>query len=105
MLRLGRHSKQAGDEGGLILDVALPHPSDLSLPDHVHDLVPLQRSPGRFKGKEAQPWFDHPFEKAVVLLDQVSSLLHSHFSSHLIISIVISVALSIFESKILLLVA
>jgi hypothetical protein len=71
LFSLGGHSKQAGDERNLILDVSLPHPSDLSLPDHVHDLVPLERSPGRFHGKEAHPWLGQSFDKAVILLDQV----------------------------------
>jgi hypothetical protein len=71
LFSLGGYSKQAGDEGDLILAVSLPHPSDLSLPDHVHDLVSLQRSPCRFHGKEAHPWLGQSFDKAVILLDQV----------------------------------
>ena len=71
LLSLGRHSKQAGDERHLPLDVSFAHPSDLSLANHVHDLIPLKRSPCRFHGKEAQPWLDQPFDKAVVLLNQV----------------------------------
>ena len=41
LLGLGRHSKEAGDEGHLPGDVAFAHPSDLSLANHVHDLVSL----------------------------------------------------------------
>jgi hypothetical protein len=63
LFSLGSYSKQAGDEDDLILDV--------SLPDHVHDLVPLQRSPSRFKGKEAHSRLGQSFDEAVVLLDQV----------------------------------
>ena len=47
------------------------HPSDLSLANHVHDLISLQRSPCRFYGKEAHPWFDQTFDEPMVLLDQV----------------------------------
>ncbi len=71
LLHLGGHCKQAGDEGDLPGDVSFAHTSDLSLANYVHDLIPLERSPCRFKGKEAQPWLDEPFDKAVVLLDQV----------------------------------
>ncbi len=71
LLSLGCHSKQAGDEGDLPLDVSFAHPSDLSLSNHVHDLVALQRSPCSLEGKEAHPWLDQPLDKTVVLLDQV----------------------------------
>jgi hypothetical protein len=43
LLSLGRHSTQAGD-------VSLAHPSDLSLAKHVHDFIPMKRSPRRFHG-------------------------------------------------------
>ncbi len=71
LLGLGRHSKEAGDEGDLPGDVSLIQPLHLSLPDHVHDLVPLERPPCRFQGKEAHPRLDQPFDKTMVLLDEV----------------------------------
>ncbi len=58
LLGLDRHSKQAGDEGDLPVDVSFAHSFDLSLANHVRDLVSLQRSPSRFHGKEAQSRFD-----------------------------------------------
>ncbi len=67
---LGRHSKEAGDEGDLPGDVSFAHPSDLTLPEHVHARVPLQRSLCCFHGKEAHPRFDPSFDEGVVLLDQ-----------------------------------
>ena len=67
MLSLGCHSKQTGD-------VSFAHSSDLSLANHVHDLIPLQRSPCHFQGKEAHPWLDQALDKAMVLLDQVVQL-------------------------------
>ena len=70
-LGLGSYSKQAGDEGNLISDVSFAHPSDLSLANHVHDPVSLERSPCRLKGKEAHPRLDEPFDEAMILLDQV----------------------------------
>ena len=71
MLGLGRHSKEAGDEGDLPSDVSFAHPSHLSFPDHVHDFISLQRSPCRFQRKEAHPGLDQPFDEAVVLFDDV----------------------------------
>ncbi len=71
LLSLGRHSKQAGDEGDLPSDVSLVHFSDLSLAYHVHGLIPMPRSPCCFNGEEAQPRFDQPLDETVVLLDQV----------------------------------
>ena len=71
LLSLGRHSKQTGDEGDLPVDVCFAHPSDLSLTNHVHHLIPLQRSPCRFYGKEAHSRLDEPFNKTMVLLHQV----------------------------------
>ena len=71
LLGLGSYSKQAGNEGNLPGDIPFAHTSHLSLPDHVHHLVSLQRSPGRFHRKEAHPWFDQPFDEPVVLLNQV----------------------------------
>ena len=41
LLSLGRHSKQAGDEGNLSHDVPFFHPMHLSLPNHVHTLISL----------------------------------------------------------------
>jgi hypothetical protein len=70
LLGLGGHSKEASDEGDLPTAVSFAHPSDLSLANHVHDLIPLERSPCRFNRKKAHPWFDQPFDEAMVLLDQ-----------------------------------
>jgi hypothetical protein len=44
LLRLGRHSKQAGDERHLPEDVSFFHATHLPFPDHVHHLVALQGS-------------------------------------------------------------
>ena len=43
----------------------------LPLPDHVPDLLSVQGSPRTLQGKEAHPGLDQPFDKAVVLLDQI----------------------------------
>ncbi len=68
---LSSSSKEAGDEGDLSGDVSLAHPSDLFFAKHVHHLVSRPRSPCGLKRKEAEPRFDQPLEKAMVLLDQV----------------------------------
>ena len=71
MLSLGGHCKQAGDEGDLPSGVCFAHPADLPLAKPVHHLVARPRSPCRFKGKEAHPRLDQPFNEAVVLLNQI----------------------------------
>jgi len=70
-LGLGCHSKEAGDEGDLPENVSIAYPADLSLANHMHHLIPLERSPCRLKGKEAHPRLDEPFDEAMVLLDQI----------------------------------
>jgi hypothetical protein len=47
-----------------------PTPYTCPLPIMCITRVPLERSPRRFHRKEAQPWFDQPFDEPVVLLDQ-----------------------------------
>src|ERR671933_621475 len=71
LLGLGSYAKQGGDEADLPSDVSFAHPFDLSLANHVHHLIALKRSPCRFKGKEAHPRLDHPFDEAVILLHQI----------------------------------
>ena len=71
LFSLGRYSKQAGDEGSLPSHISFVHPVHLSLANHVHRFIVLERSSCRFYGKEAQPRFDQPFDEAVVLLNQV----------------------------------
>jgi hypothetical protein len=84
---LCRHSKQAGDESHLPKDISFVHSLHLSFPDHVHDLIALQGSPRRLEGKEAHPWLDQPFDKTMVLLDQVVEVFDQDVSSTLSASI------------------
>ncbi len=56
LLSLGGHSKQAGDEGGLLVDVSFAHTFDLSLTNHVHDLVSLECFPCGPEGEKAHSW-------------------------------------------------
>ena|SRR5690242_6990325 len=71
LFSLGGHSKQAEDERNLPQAVPFVHAAHLPFPDHVHDRIALQGSPRALKGKEAQPWFDQPFDEAMILLDEV----------------------------------
>ena len=71
LARLGCHSKQTGNEPGLMSAVSFAYPVHLPLPNHVHHFVPLQCSPRRLKGEKAQSWPDQSFDEAVVLLHEV----------------------------------
>ncbi len=67
---LGDDFKQRSDERDLPSHIPFFHTLDLSFPQHVHDLKPLQGPPRRLEGKEAHPWFRQTLDKAVILLDQ-----------------------------------
>jgi hypothetical protein len=71
LFSLGSHSKQAGDEYYLTHNISFCHPSHLSFPNHVHDLISLECSPCSHKRNEAHPWLDQPFDEAVILLDEI----------------------------------
>ena len=81
LFSLSRHSKQAGDERNLICDVPFFHTIHLPFPDHVHDLVSLQRVPCGLKRKEAQPGFDASFNEAMILFDDGVEILDADVSS------------------------
>jgi len=55
LLSLGNHSKQACDEGDLLVDVSLAHTFDLSLAHHVHDLETLECFPCGLEGEKPIP--------------------------------------------------
>ena len=57
LLSLGSHSKQVCDEGDLLVDVSFVHAFDLSLANHVHDLISLECFPCCLEGEKAHPWF------------------------------------------------
>jgi hypothetical protein len=76
LFSLSSHSKQAGDTRYLPQDISFFHATHLPFPDHVHDLISLQGSPRALPRKEAHPRLDQPFDKAVVLFDQVVEVFH-----------------------------
>src|SRR5579862_7808819 len=70
LFSLSGHSKEAGNKGCLPHTISFFGSAHLPFPQHIHDLITLQRLPRCLKGKEAQPRFDQPFDEAVILLDQ-----------------------------------
>ena len=74
MLGLGRHFKEAGDEGDLPGDVSIDHSVHLSFANHVHGLISSQGPPRALEGKEAHPRLDQPLDKTVVLLHHITEV-------------------------------
>jgi hypothetical protein len=59
------------DEADLFSDVALCQPSNLSFADHVHCFIALDRSLRARERAEAEARLDPPFDRTVILLDNV----------------------------------
>ncbi len=74
--QLSGQSKGHLDEMHLSRKIPSGDSLNLSFPDHVHRLIPLQRSRCRFQRKEAQAGFDQAFDEAMVLLDQIVEVFH-----------------------------
>ena len=70
------HSEQFCDEYHLVSSLSFFHSLYLSFSYHVHDLISLQGSPRALKGEEAQTSLDEPFNKVMILLDNVIQVLH-----------------------------
>lgn len=70
LFSLGYHSKQAGNEPGLMLAVSFVYSLHLLFPNHVPHLVALQGSPRYFEGEEAKPWLDESLDEAMILFNQ-----------------------------------
>jgi hypothetical protein len=75
LFSFGGHSKQAGDERHLPKDICFVHSLYLSLPDQVHHLVSLQGSPCGVERKETHSLLNHPFNEAMILLNQIIKVL------------------------------
>ena len=73
---LRSHLEQLFNELNLALHVVLPQPANLPLPDHVHRLISLNRSPGRMEFSKALLGVDSAFDRAVILLDDVVQVLN-----------------------------
>jgi hypothetical protein len=55
----------------LSANVAFPDSFNLSLPDHVHDLIPSDGPPRRVETGKPESGIDSAFDEPMVLLDEV----------------------------------
>jgi hypothetical protein len=67
----GGNIEEIGHESNLSANVAFPDPLNLSLPNHVHDLIPSDGPPRRVETEEAEPGIDPALYESVILLDYV----------------------------------
>jgi hypothetical protein len=63
--------EEIGHESNLSANVAFPDSFNLSLPDHVHHLIPADGPPRRVETEEAESGIDSTFYESVILLDYV----------------------------------
>ena len=70
-----RHLEQVVDELNLSPHIRTAHPPRLPLPDHVHGLVALDRSPRRLKLTKPLLGFHASFDRAMILLQDVVQVL------------------------------
>jgi hypothetical protein len=73
----GGNLEEIGHESNLSANAALPDSFNLSLPDHVHDLLPADGPPCRIETQEAESWVDASFDEPMVLLDDVIEIFAS----------------------------
>src|ERR1700759_827993 len=59
------------DEVKLARDITLCQPSNLPFADHVHRFIALDRPLGARKRAEAQTRVDPPFDRTMILLDNI----------------------------------
>ena len=70
-----RHLEQVVDELNLLPHIRTAHPPRLPLPDHVHGLVALDRSPRRLKLTKPLLGFHASFDRSVILFQDVVQVL------------------------------
>ena len=70
-----RHLEQVVDELNLSPHIRTAHPPRLALPDHVHGLVALDRSPRRLKLTKPLLGFHVSFDRSMILLHDVVQVL------------------------------
>ena len=58
-------------------NVAFPNSVNLSLPDHVHGLIPADGPPRRVETEEAEAGIDSAFYESVILLDDIIEIFAS----------------------------
>ena len=69
-----RHLEQVMDELNLLPNIRTAHPPRLPLPDHVHSLVALDRSPRRLKNHGTPAWLSRVVCSVILLHDVVQVL-------------------------------
>src|SRR5215510_10525360 len=67
----GGNIEEIGHESNLSANVSFPNSFNLSLPDHVNDLIPTDGPPHRLETEEAESGIDSAFDESVILLDYV----------------------------------
>jgi hypothetical protein len=67
----GGNLEEIGYKSNLSANVAYPDPFNLSLPDHVHDLITADGPPRRVETEEAESRIDSTFYESVILLDDI----------------------------------
>jgi hypothetical protein len=72
----GSQIEELLDEADLTEDIIPAHPSNLPLPNHVHRLMALDRSPRRLELPKSQLGIDPTFDGSVVLLQNSVQVLH-----------------------------
>ena len=70
-----RHLEQVVDELNLLPNIRTAHPPRLPLPDHVHGLVALDRSPRRVACTKALLGLHSSFDRSMILLHDVVQVL------------------------------
>src|ERR1017187_8186438 len=72
----GSQIEQLVDELILFANISVADPPRLPLPDHVHRLVSLDRSPGRLELTKALLGLHSSFDRSMILLQDVVQVLH-----------------------------
>ena len=73
---LGDEFEQLADEADLTSDIIALHPPNLSLPDHIHRFVPLNRPSRGMKFAKALFGIDSALDRSMVLFQDVVQVLH-----------------------------
>src|ERR1700693_5554528 len=77
----GRQIEQLVDELILLANIIVADPPRLPLPDHVHRLVSLNRSPGRLELAKALLGLHSSFDRSMILLQDIVQILDRPMSA------------------------
>ena len=72
---LGGNLEEALHESNLSANVAFPDSFNLSLPNHIRDLISADGPPRRLEAEEAESGIDSAFYESVILLDDIIKVL------------------------------